>query len=395
VDKKEILSNDDWEEARKLHAGFFASFSAEREDALDGENQNLIYAEIGEEIENIRAGWQWSVAHRNFDFISKYIKCLDSYYILKGWFSNGEKTFLRTIEFLKAQNPSTVEEQSAVEAIVGRFLSSRGWFCRFLARYEEASQALKESVAVFRRMGMEKELAGALYRLGVVMSEYAQKEEAKKHFEESYRIMQKQNDPRSLKNATRTLGIFYILCDDLEKAREMFETCLHLCIETGDRLTQVKILTNLGLVKEAEENYGEAVDLHQESLAICRQIGGLTSTVNNLINLGFAFLSGGRSQEARKCFLESLNLAGKTRVQSYIHEALLGLAALRSQDGENEIALEIVGHVCSHPLMLWMQRRVDRLISELKPKFDEEAFLKIMEKGKQRELDHYIKFFSC
>jgi tetratricopeptide (TPR) repeat protein len=393
VNNKDVLSEPDFEKLRELHAEYFASFSQQREEKIEGSGQNSAYLEIGNEIENIRSGWEWSLHHKKLNLVGRYVESLFYFYILKGWFFSGEKELSRAVEILREQNRFMGECQDEWDAVVGRLLSFQGWFCRFLARHDDAQQLLQTSVSIFRRLCMEKDLANALYRLGNVLFDCGQREEAQRYFDENFNILKRRNDPWSLKSAMRNFGIFYLISGAFDEAQEMFESCLNICEQSGDQLTKARILTNLGLVKEIQGKPAEAMNFHRDSLTFFREIGEETSIANCLTNLGFACLVDKKLQEAEKYFWESLDIANPTRVKSYVHEALLGLASVRSQNGENEIALEIIGHISNHSTSAWNMRRVEKLLSELRPRFSEKEFIETMEKGKNNNLDYYANLF--
>jgi DNA-binding SARP family transcriptional activator len=393
MNQKDALSESDYEKVRELHAEYFAAFLQQREDQFEGGGQNAAYLEIGNEFENIRSGWEWALSRNKPNLIGRYAESMFSFYYLKGWLLSGEKELARAIELLQEPDRPGNERRDEQDAVVGRLLSFRGWFCRFLARYDDARHLLQTGVSILKRLNMQKDLADALFRLGNVLFDCGQTPEAQKHFIESFDILKNRNRPGSLKYAMRNLGIFLLISGAFDEAQEAFESCLEICEQIGDRLARARILTNLGLVKEMQGKFHEAMHFHRESLAFFQEIGEETSVANCLTNLGFACLADQKRREAEKCFRQSLNIADPTGVRSNIHEALLGLAHICLQNGANEIALEITGHIFHHPTNAWNRKRVEKLLSELRPRFSEKEFMETMENGKNNNLDYYTNLF--
>jgi len=71
------------QQALERHAAFYATFLQARRDLLKGDSLARTQAEIQAEIDNIRAAWQWSVAHCRLDLIAQTCDGLGDFYNLK------------------------------------------------------------------------------------------------------------------------------------------------------------------------------------------------------------------------------------------------------------------------------------------------------------------------
>jgi predicted ATPase/DNA-binding SARP family transcriptional activator len=82
---------DEHDQTRRRHFAHYAALLQERAPALaaagQSEAKQLALAEIGAEIENIRAAWSWATSRQTAEVVEPFVEVLEIYYNHQGWFT--------------------------------------------------------------------------------------------------------------------------------------------------------------------------------------------------------------------------------------------------------------------------------------------------------------------
>jgi len=146
---------DEAEQARDKHCDYYAEFLHRMEERLEGVERREALEEMGKEIENVRAGWDWAVSQGNESAIGKYVESLFLFYETRGWFHDGEEAFGRA-----AQRLEEVGQEGSV--VVWRLLARQGRMAYQIGLFEKAERLLQRSLAAFRRLDVPEEVAFCL-----------------------------------------------------------------------------------------------------------------------------------------------------------------------------------------------------------------------------------------
>lgn len=315
------------EEARSSHCRFYAEFLRKKEAALSGIKQKQVLDEIGEEIENIRAGWNWAVAHGQETEIRLYMECLFRFHEIRSLVAEGAAAF--------AAAAARLREQSITGDTLGHLLIRQGRLASRFGQYETYKALAREGLEIARRCGGPGSLpvflncmADAHYAVG----EYA---ESKRLYEESLRLCEAQP------------------CDPMEMARA---------------------LNNLGLVADGLGDREEARRLYEEGLARFREIGNPWGIVVSLTNLGEAALARGDYAEAHARFKEALKGAMDLKAVFVVLDLLAGVATLMAREGQTGPAALLLAYVLDHPsLEPEYKAKAERVFGELAAQMPSEA----------------------
>jgi predicted ATPase/DNA-binding SARP family transcriptional activator len=354
------------DKARDLHCEYYANFLYQREAHLRGEKQREILEEVGEEIENVRAGWQWAVEHGKAEAIDRFLNSLSGFYDVRSWFQEGEEALGKAVKGLGGL--AGVMTDSRKDAILGSVLAKQGQFCQKLSRFSKARELLHQSLAIFRRLGAWREVAFSLKELGNVACKLGEYAVAKQMYQESLAICVELGERGGIASCLGNLGVVALMLTEYTEARQLLEEGFAINQELGNRRGMATCLSNLGVVAEGLGEYDEAKQLHQESLAIFKEIDDRWSIANGLNNLGFVICVLGECQESKKCFHKALETAIDTLSVPVALEALVGMVTLLVQEGEKEQASELIDRVLHHPVIYdEIKYRAEQLLSELEP----------------------------
>lgn len=287
-------------EARQRHAGFYLDFLGHWGGLLLGERQGEARSKIGEEIQNIRAAWDWALQRGEGQALQTVVIPLHNYF-------DQIRGNLQALEYTADLSPLPAETP-AQRVALAQLLCARADRLMNVGRFEEAGVVSKRASG----------LLGGLH-----------------HPDLRLRILQ---DNARLAYAGGDLGL----------SKDRLQEALGLAREGHQRATEATCLGNLALVEAMLGNYQASERCHLEVVALDRQLGNHAKVIHDLGNYG-SFLSGrGRPQEARRVLEEALHLARQHNVSKSLDYLLrnlgdlcLGSGQLKDAEGHFQEALKI------------------------------------------------------
>ncbi|MEW5956556.1 MAG: tetratricopeptide repeat protein [Chloroflexota bacterium] len=367
------------ETALERCCAYYIDFLHQRAEPLKTNYQPEILAEVGLEIENIRAAWQWAVAQAKLEAIEPCMESLYQFYWARNWFHEAKQVFAQAEKLALAAGQ---HDSLLLAKIWTRQAEFEGW----LAHYDEARIRLQNSIRVCRTLQEQDELALALQLLGRVHYWQGEHGPAKELFEESLALYRQTGDKAgmalTLNNLANTIGD---LSADYDRAQPLYQESLALARQIGDRFGIARALINQGAVAQELGNYAQAQQLYRESLEVYReldyrygqaaalnylgQVAGLLgeyvaakaflqqgldlsqdtgdrhSMANCLNQLGIVACRMGAYPAAKEYFAEALSLATEIQAVQTALDILIGVANLFQQQGQKERALELLSFV--------------------------------------------------
>jgi predicted ATPase/Tfp pilus assembly protein PilF len=293
------------EEVHDRHSKFYCEFMCQRKKSLRGERQREVLEEIGEEIDNVRAAWIWAVEKGNINALDRCFDSLWRFYIVRGWYQDGEEMFGQATEKLEG---SLEEIGGEKEIIFGNILERHGVFSLQLGHYDKAEELLQRSIRIFRKHDAQKNIADTLTELSrfdYIKGDYPK---AKQTFEESLSIYKKIGLRDRMAVPYTMLGNIAYRLGKLKLAREHYQKSYLIYKEIGDRWGMAIILMNMANIEHELGEHSEAKRLYGESLSIGRELGDRRGIASNLNNMGNVLKDLGEHAEAKKLYQESLEI---------------------------------------------------------------------------------------
>jgi predicted ATPase/predicted Ser/Thr protein kinase len=279
ADKLEVRAEED--AVRDRHCAYFAEFLQQREAQLIGRAQKQALAEVGAETENVRAAWDWAVAQGKIKEIDCSLESLAEFYRIRAWFQEGEEAFARAAQRL-AQVQEEIKDHTS-KMVLAKVLLQQGQFCRSLGLLEKASELTQRSLAIFRDLGAQREVAYALCSLGYLVA--LRGGEGKPLNQEALATSKEIGDQRGIALSLWSLGLNATDQGEYGTARQRLQESLALFRELGNHEGIAGSLGGLGYIAWLLGEYGEAEQLHQESLARSREVGDQRGMANALSSL--------------------------------------------------------------------------------------------------------------
>jgi len=379
-----------------LYCSYYAGFLRQREAHLKGGRQKEALQEIEQEIENVRAGWDWAVTHGEEEELESSLESLYLFYAMRGRAQEGEAVFRKAAAGLvSGSGPGRGEPEGTRgtpgpenELLLARVLARRGALCYHLGEHEKARDLLQGSLAAFRHSGNRRETAFVLGILGAIASAQAAYVEARELCEASLSLCRQMGDRPGSARALSQLGAIARMTGRHAEARRCFEQALALARtahlhrmeavvlnglgtvwgeqgdwpmasthfeqalqvyrELGDRRNEGRMLSNLGVVHSQLGDYARAKAYFEEALLICREIGFRGMEGLALVNLGLLFHYLGDDEAAREYSQQAVRVTqdiGERHIQAYaltfLGHALAGLGRLEEAAGAYQQALAL------------------------------------------------------
>lgn len=385
-------------QTRHRHSRYYTALLERRGVALKGTERPTVVAELITEIANLRQAWHWATTHRQAHVLNQAAETLFWLYESRSNCREGVPLFGQAVEYLQANEAAAalVSDNERMQRLaLSQALSYQGFFCFRQGQHSQGRELLQRSLALLHTLTDEDTLpvrvalSDATAFLGTVMSvmgDYAEGHhllreglvmkhalddrwgaafclrqlglsayylgeytEAHRLFSESLALSREMGNTWAIASSLNLLSLAAYAQGNYPEAQRLLQEGLVLSQAIEDRYNIAVSLNGLGLVSQALGDRVEAKRFFQESIAIWREIGDQGDLAQSLNNLGNTLLAQGDQLEAERLFLDALAIAQEAEVTPVVLDAMLGLAALRGQEGAPEAALEMLSHIFQHP----------------------------------------------
>lgn len=302
------LNQTQEEAVQNRHSEFFAMWLHNMEAELWGDQQNSVFLNVGENIENIRAAWQYASQNHRSNYLGLCLTSMYEFYLLRGWFKEGEKALSQAISDLSTSTSTARDEPSRLETemTLGRLFVRQGIFCAQLGRLDHAEELLNTGLSILRELDTMSEVAFALNNLGIVNRMRGRYRQAREYLREGLTIYQQLDNQKGIADVWNTLGSVADRLSEYGKAREQYGESLRIRRKLGDQKGMARSLLNLGSVHYRQGEYTQAATDLKEAISLCQGLNdkwGLAAGFNNLGNVQDKL---GHYEEANKLFMDSL-----------------------------------------------------------------------------------------
>lgn len=367
---------EDWR-TRDRHSRFYLALLRDQDTVLRSGAQRQAQRDLMEEIDNLRAAWDWAVKREMFDVIAPAVRGFGCLFELSGWLEEGVALLEPVV-----QAGFAAPDDPARQAMLGEALTQQALLLFRLGCFTGAQARLRACLALLRPFAKPDLLARPLLYHGTILFLDGELDESQARLEEALvcaraagdrwaeayafydlgYLAHLRGDPRagyrqmtagvSLWRAvgdprTIALGLNYLSPAAIElglcqEAEAFLQESLGLCQDAGDRWGMGTALRFLGVAALAQGEAKRAQDLLHKSLEVHQGFVTGWDIACSLNYLGAAALALGDVQSARGYYnqalavaevAQSLPLAEEARVGLGQVEALTGGTPVRSQQG--------------------------------------------------------------
>lgn len=394
---------------RDRHADYYLSLWGESESQLKSASQRDSLRELIEEIDNLRAAWDWALTRGQFDVLVTCLRALLIVYDLLGWHDEGIERLGSIAQALR----SVPEAQGANAEALGLALSIQGWFhfrrgqlqearYRFdeglaklqsindprsladalvmsaplmtsLGELEKALQRVTEGLSAARLSKDKWRIAYALMMQGGILAGWGRYEEAHASSREALTYFRTFGDVRMIVVTLNTLGYAAMQLSRYAEAREYLQESLTILTPAEDPWNLGTAYGNLGIVELAQGNPSEAQNLLQKSIPYFAGLGMMGDVAFYLTYLGEARAELGATDDAEGDWLDAIRIAREAQALPTVLAGLIRLARLRSSRGNLLLVYECATWTANHPAA-WQdtKRRAEKLRMELESRLTPE-----------------------
>ena len=375
-----------------LHSSYYAAQLEQWGEKIASPEQMETLAEMDAEIDNVRLAWSWMVAHpqRQIANIAKSLRSLWRFHDIRGRFQDGAVLMRQATTMLQTLDGMETTRDIEHSIVLGRALAQQGYFCAWLGRYEEAHEMLQQSLTLLRGSADRSALAYTLTVLGYMKTRLGEYQEARQYTEESLALNRALGDHDTMVYCLVTLSYIHISQGDYKKAYKLSSEGLAISRDLlGDPLATEHCLLSLsaaasylgqdeearrwayesleiskalkhrsgiayalkwlGLISHKLGETERAEALLRQSVSEFREIGDVTLMADALVDLGVVTRASGAESEAKQYLLQALQTAIETQTNHTALQALMEIAVIEMNEGNIELALELVTYCLQHP----------------------------------------------
>jgi DNA-binding CsgD family transcriptional regulator len=205
-----------------------------------------------------------------------------------------------------------------------------------------------EALRIARALDDDAVAADALAQLCWLSFEHGDLPAALAQIDDAVGLARAAGDPRLIAYILGRRAVFESEAGDLNTAFADNREAITLSRAAGDNYRVVITLANLAIDEHAAGELGAARAHLEEASTLADNLGYQNLSAGLHQNLGLIDLVDADPRNARRHFLNSLDIARITGVTSYVHGALLGLALAAGGDGDPTIAATLHGAADEH-----------------------------------------------
>ncbi len=315
---------------RTAHTNYYAQQMAALTPQMSGEAPQEAYADIHQEIGNVRQAWQQAIDQLNLDSLRQMLEPLYHFYSRQGWITEGQERLATAVSAI--QNGGR-DDKTAVQLMSG-LLARQGALIGRVGKYEAAETALRQSSELARKVADPHQLAFALLELGAVLRDQSRFAEAAEMFQECFDIATELNGRHLIARATEKLGVITWDQGSHRQAQEKLNEALSLFRELKDARRTANALNSLGNVLMSAGSHQEALAHYQEALPIVRRLKNWLLLDTVLINLGMISNELGDQTQSRRYYEESLAICRRIGDEIGVAYCLTGLGQANMGEGD-------------------------------------------------------------
>lgn len=291
------------------HSAYFLHYVSVRANELRGREPQIASAELRADLENVRAAWEYALAHEHTQAIAASAEGLSEFYSLNGLAQEGEQVFraaltrfsdarlqaqlsaaLAHLAMLQGKYEQSAEfAQAAVEIgerLNDRALAGAGYLCwgqaqRLLLAYPRAAELLHKALELTGDKDVSSHAlvqiqADARQTLGQVRSPQGKKAKAKLHCMNALELYRALHNRRGEAQSLSYLGLLALDAADYDTSERTLEKALDIFRSIGDARGEGIALSNRLLIALDNGDYLRALVGAQRALDIFQRIGERT-----------------------------------------------------------------------------------------------------------------------
>lgn len=298
----ELLPPEQAAPLRARHSTFYADLLHSQRDAIDDRRNQQASREIGRELANIRAAWQWLVdavampEYQRFALstLERMIPTLAAFYSLRSLMQPGIELFEAAAARLAATIdalPPHAEQESPdlwrqMQTVWAQMQVRTAWFHLDTSGYDTVIQLAEPILARLRALALSDEIALLLTIVGRARVRRGQIAVARPQLQEAIDLYRQSGNVTGAAYALRSLGIAYDATGAYECAHQVYQESLAAYEALGYTPGIAQIYSNMGTTYGRAGDYQNALAYYHRALRIAEGADVRSLTMVNTSNIG-------------------------------------------------------------------------------------------------------------
>jgi tetratricopeptide (TPR) repeat protein len=320
---------------RARHADYYLRLFSMRAPLLLGKARRIALNEIGQEIENVRAAWNWAAQQQDYAALNQAVEPLYYFYQIHSRYQDGKEIFAQAWIHLQAAGEPVADPRSSIVPV--RVLARHAAFAYFLCEYDVAGRFLRQCLANAQRLDQLGEVAFALNFLGQLAVWQGDRATAREQLNQSLTLSLALGDKSSAASTLDKLAnLIHATFGEYSESKRLAEQSLAFSRGLGQPDWVAYALDTLGYITFCLGEYINAEAYYRESLALFETTGDQYGTAMALGGIGLVLWAmwGGKNVEATACFQKSLLICRTIGHQGQVCGRLAGLARIANDLGQ-------------------------------------------------------------
>lgn len=286
---EQLIGSGDAKSTYEAHGRYFADFMTEHWLQLKGHHQKIALLEIENDLENIRAAWDYWIKVGNIAELRKFLHSFWVVYDIRGWYPAGIKLFERAVELVRGV--ATEEAQSVLGWIlsVQGLYSLAGGIYRIVAGPRKGFVLAQEGVQIVERIsGYDEMMIIPLISLFVTASQVNEIDLACAAARDCLELATRIDDHWAVAKAKQFLAIRAIMDANFQTAEHLAREALQTFERNGDKWSaSVLCIEVLGLLAISLRDFDGGIVWIEQGLREAEEIDFKYSQQMAYWQLGF------------------------------------------------------------------------------------------------------------
>ncbi|MGJ3237064.1 MAG: LuxR C-terminal-related transcriptional regulator [Anaerolineae bacterium] len=359
------LTSTERDETARKHMHYYANFMAERKLGTVEHNQRTTSLEIEQELENVRASWQYAINHQAVEAVYKIAATYFYYCQIRSHFLESAKASEQAVTMLGELNQP---------ALIAQIQVYWGWMLIRIGQFDQADDVLTQSAMTFDELNLKPAYgmgSHPLSALSIVKGIQGDYDRAVDMGEQLKQESQVRADLHNLSFACYALTSAYLNIGQYDEAQHNAQLAVDYATQVGNIWYKAYCLIEWGNVAYAIGNYDEAQSYFQASLLIREDFDDPEGIAVLSAHLGEIALTKREYLTASRLFERSLeiyrNLNDKGGLAT-VHHGLGKIATETNQIKDSIVhlreALIIASEIQFMPLSLSILLDIGKLMTE-------------------------------
>ncbi|MFN8492201.1 MAG: AAA family ATPase [Caldilineaceae bacterium] len=273
---EEKLASKDADAVCARHSAYYAAFMHARESALHGSHQKALLDEMLADVDNIRTGWHWAVAHDAVESIGQYLNSWQWIGEILHWDHDMAREFGEAANQLKALLARSAHQVLLIPIDLIRLVLARTLYCQarcyLYLQADQVQNLCEESLSYLSvdNLSLPYATARAYTKLlsGCTCYDQGRYAEAEAITLAVLADFQNLHDLFGVGFTMHNLAYVYYTSGDYQTAQHWWEQSLLIFNQLGEQWIKTNVLAMLGEVLCRRGDYLKAFTVSQEGYQI-------------------------------------------------------------------------------------------------------------------------------